>query len=132
MSPALSEFTILSNGLRLPCVGLGTYRIRDPDTLRHAIQTAIASGYRLLDTASVYRNSGVIGQVLEGIPEEVFLTSKLGPKEMGAERARSAVSSMLRELKRDSLDCLLIHWPGAQGLSPSDPVNGDLRLQTWR
>ncbi|QQP35637.1 putative reductase, partial [Caligus rogercresseyi] len=53
---------------------------------------------------------------------EVFLTSKLGPKEMGAERARSAVSSMLRSLNETL-------WTG---LSPSDPVNGDLRLQTWR
>ncbi|KAI8599785.1 organophosphate reductase [Dissophora ornata] len=87
MSIARRAYT-LSNGVRMPYVGLGTYRVRDQTTLDTCILEALRSGYRLIDTATVYRNEAAIGNILKKIFEEnlvpgltrqdIFLTSKLG------------------------------------------------------
>nr|ACO11918.1 Probable reductase [Lepeophtheirus salmonis] len=127
---ALREF-ILSNGLIFPSVGLGTYQIKDLPLLSTSIECAFKAGYRLIDTASVYKNIPMIGKILEG-RDDIFITSKLGPKEMGKEKASSAIERMLSELRRTHIDCLLIHWPGVQGLDPSDPRNEELRIETWK
>ena len=71
------------------------------------------------DTATCYRNEDVVGEVLkeafdtgELSREDVFVTSKLAPKEQGYEEARAAVLSSLERLQLSYIDLYLIHWPG--------------------
>ena len=85
-----------------------------------SIQSALNEGYRLIDTASVYRNESLIATSVSGWKtisrEEIFLTSKLGPKDHGREKVKLAFEQTLRNLQTDYLDLYLIHWPGVQGL----------------
>ncbi|KAG0311068.1 hypothetical protein BGZ97_012119, partial [Linnemannia gamsii] len=76
---AVPKIYTLSNGVQMPTVGLGTYRVRDQATLDTCILEALRSGYRLIDTATVYRNEAAIGKTLK----RIFLTSKLAPKDQG-------------------------------------------------
>ncbi|KAF9187607.1 hypothetical protein BGZ51_001191 [Haplosporangium sp. Z 767] len=114
----------------MPSVGLGTYRVRDQDTLDTCILEALRAGYRLIDTASVYKNEVAIGSSLKKIlqqnlvpgltREDVFLTSKL------------AVQESLRNLQVDYIDLYLIHWPGTAKLKLEDPQNAINRMESWR
>ncbi|KAF9906377.1 hypothetical protein EC991_000707 [Linnemannia zychae] len=120
----------LSNGVQMPSIGLGTYRVRDQATLDTCILEALRSGYRLIDTATVYRNEAAIGNSLKRILEQnlvpgltrqdIFLTSKL------------AVTESLRNLQVDYIDLYLIHWPGTAKLKLPDPQNAINRMESWR
>ena len=110
----------MSNKARIPAIGLGTYKIKGQESVDLVVQSAINEGYRLIDTASVYRNEGLIATSVSGWKktisrEEIFLTSKLGPKDHGREKAKLAFEQTLRNLQTDYLDLYLIHWPGVQG-----------------
>ncbi|CAG5007965.1 unnamed protein product, partial [Parnassius apollo] len=61
MPPVSSMTFTLNNGNKLPAVGLGTYRVRQPDVIVQAVDEALAAGYRLFDTAAVYGNEGALG-----------------------------------------------------------------------
>ena len=119
-----NEFFVLSNKARIPAIGLGTYKIKGQESVSLAIQSALNEGYRLIDTASVYRNEGLIAKSVSGWKtisrEEIFLTSKLGPKDHGREKVKLAFEQTLRNLQTDYLDLYLIHWPGVQGLLVSN------------
>ena len=121
----------LNNGMKLPCMGFGTYKAADgSDT--EVLKLALEAGYRYFDTASFYGNEEKIGQVLKEskIPrEELILTSKAWKTEMGYEKVKEAFFASLKRLQTDYLDLYLIHWP--------IPVNGysdwkKLDLETWR
>ncbi|XP_063419752.1 glyoxal reductase-like isoform X2 [Mytilus trossulus] len=90
-------------------------------------------------TASVYKNETDIGEALkELLPEnglqrkDVFITSKLGPANQGKDKCRTACLESIQRLQCDYLDLYLIHWPGTQGKKPEEPVNKELRLQSWQ
>ena len=79
--------------------------------------------YHLIDTASVYKNEGYIASSLKSISrQDIFITSKLGPKDHGSEKAQLAFEKTLHNLQTDYLDLYLIHWPGVQGLKVRIPV----------
>ncbi|QSG13878.1 aldo/keto reductase [Halapricum desulfuricans] len=100
----------LPNG-ELPVVGKGTYRL-DGDTARTAVSAALDTGYTHLDTAEGYHNEGEIGDVLaEHDRENLFLTSKVLPKNLDYESVIDACESSLERLGTDYLDLYLIHWP---------------------
>lgn len=100
----------LPNG-ELPVVGKGTYRL-DGDTARTAVSAALDTGYTRLDTAEGYHNEGEIGDVLaEHDRENLFLTSKVLPKNLDYESVIDACESSLGRLGTDYLDLYLIHWP---------------------
>lgn len=129
----------LSNGQFIPSFGVGTYKMKDPGLISSVLDTALQSGYRMVDTAAVYRNETYIGQALKKLcpkhglrPEEVFVTSKLAPRDQGFEKAIAAFHYSLHCLERSQLDLYLIHWPGAQGLQREDPSNAALRQQSWK
>ncbi|XP_059084706.1 glyoxal reductase-like isoform X4 [Tigriopus californicus] len=125
----------LRNGLSMPSIGLGTYRITKYDQIFTAIQSALESKYKLIDTASVYRNEAHIAKALDELNADrksLFITSKLAPKDHGTEKAKAAVEKSLSELKTDYLDLYLIHWPGIQNCDPKSERNKDLRLETWK
>lgn len=82
----LSDAFPLANGVAIPCLGYGTWRMQDGAETVAAIQTALSLGYRHIDTAAYYRNEASVGQALRasGLPREaVFLTSKVWNTDRG-------------------------------------------------
>ena len=129
----------LSSGHEIPIIGLGTFKIRGKDVVYSALDAALGAGYRSIDTASVYRNEREIGECLkELLPkyglkrEDIFITSKLGPKDHGQGRCREGCLKSITDLDCGYLDLFLIHWPGVQGKKPEDDANKQLRLESWR
>lgn len=113
------ENVTLNNGLEMPLVGYGVFRVPDGDDLADAVKTAIAKGYRSIDTAQVYRNEESVGRGIraaidEGLVarEELFVTSKVWNDGLSYEETLAAYASSLEKLGLDYLDLYLIHWPG--------------------
>jgi len=128
----------MSNGNRMPQIQLGTFRTRGPD-VAVAVTAAIKCGYRGIDTAAVYRNHKDIADTLDIVlpqhslrRENIFITSKLSPKDQGMEQCKEAVNKALVELRTDYLDLFLIHWPGVQKLPVDHPDNRTMRLESWK
>ncbi|KAH6562318.1 hypothetical protein BASA60_011154 [Batrachochytrium salamandrivorans] len=129
----------LRNGVKIPCIGLGTYRLKG-EQVYSVIQTAIRLGYRHIDTAAVYGNEQEIGRAISHLihagditRSELFITSKIGPKSQGYANAHQSIVDSLDKLGPDVgyLDLMLIHWPGSQGLQKNDPCNAVRRKETW-
>ncbi len=107
----------LRGGGELPVVGFGTWQITGSDCYR-AVRHALDVGYRHLDTATLYNNEDQVGRALKdsGVArEDVFLTTKLNPREAG--REQKTIEKSLRALGTDYLDLWLIHWP-PRGAAP--------------
>ncbi|MBB3763115.1 aldo/keto reductase [Sphingomicrobium lutaoense] len=97
----------LNDGRTMPQLGFGTYKI-DNREAANAVRTAIEVGYRLVDTASIYRNEQGVG---EGMTEGVWLTTKVWNDDQGRREAPRALEASLERLGRSHVDLLLIHWP---------------------
>ncbi|THV28956.1 aldo/keto reductase [Glycomyces paridis] len=110
---------LLGDGVVMPRIGYGTYKVGD-DEAQRAVETALATGYRLVDTAEMYGNEVDVGRAIAAAPvprQEVFLTSKLWNDHHGADAAPAALDASLERLGTDYLDLYLIHWPEpSQGL----------------
>ena len=114
----LKQTVKLANGVEMPTIGFGTWQIPINEHFQSTIQTAIQLGYRHFDTAQIYNNAALIGDVIResGIPRsEFFLTSKIWASHRSFESAEDAYAMILEQLQVDYLDLLLIHWPAAQG-----------------
>lgn len=110
---------VLNNGLKMPLVGYGVFRVPEGDDLAEAVKTAIAKGYRSIDTAQVYRNEESVGRgiraaIEEGLVtrEELFITSKVWNDGLSYEETLAAYDSSLEKIGLDYLDLYLVHWPG--------------------
>lgn len=104
----------LSNGVQMPVIGLGVYRIKDEDTAASSVKSALDEGYRMIDTAAAYGNeSGVAKGILEsGISrKDIFITTKLWNENIRQGTIRQALEESLEKLKTDYIDLYLIHWP---------------------
>lgn len=104
----------LINGVEIPCVGFGTWQTPDGETAVMAVSEAIKSGYRHIDTASIYGNEGSVGIALAGcnVPrEELFITTKVWADARGYDETIAAFNESLKKLQLDYLDLYLIHWP---------------------
>lgn len=104
---------ILNNGMNIPEIGFGTYKLKEGNNAE-VFRMAVDAGYRYFDTASFYENEEVLGNVLKesGIPrEELFIASKVWKTEMGYEETKAAFERSLKKLQLDYLDLYLIHWP---------------------
>ena len=122
----------LSNGVRIPCVGYGTYKV-PPEEARRAVGDAIRLGYRHIDTAAYYRNEEGVGQAVResGLPrEDFFLTSKVWNTDRGYDRTRAAFEKSVEALGVDCLDLYLIHWPA--NYYQFGPEAKRLNAETWR
>ncbi|XP_061462197.1 glyoxal reductase-like isoform X2 [Rhineura floridana] len=123
----------------MPLLGLGTFRLQGEEAVRLSLDAALGNGYHLVDTAAVYGNEAAIRHALsELLPchglarGDIFLTSKLSPRDHGEESAERACLRSLKELGCDYLDLYLIHWPGTQGRPQEDEGNREQRQQSWR
>ncbi|WP_210748628.1 aldo/keto reductase [Actinomadura latina] len=110
----------LAGGTALPLIGFGTWELR-PKTTYEAVRAALDIGYRHIDTATLYRNEADVGKAVRdsGVErEQVFITTKLRPKDAG--NARRTLESSLRLLDTGYVDLWLIHWPtGEDELVPT-------------
>jgi methylglyoxal/glyoxal reductase len=110
----MEKSVLLNNGITMPKLGLGIYAPGEKNEVTRAVSWALESGYRLLDTASVYKNEDEVGQGLKvsGINrEEVFITSKVWNDDQGYDSTLRAFDQSLNRLQTDYLDLYLIHWP---------------------
>lgn len=99
----------LNDGRVMPQFGFGTYLIENDDA-QGAVEGAIDMGYRLVDTAAVYRNEKGVGKGLDG-HGDIWLTTKIWNEQQGYDETKTAFDKCLGRLGRDSVDLLLIHWP---------------------
>lgn len=108
------EFTTLNNGIKMPMEGFGVFQVPDAAVCEHAVLDAIASGYRLIDTAAAYMNEEAVGAAIKkcSVPrEELFITTKLWVQDANYESAKKAVQTSLNKLGLDYIDLYLIHQP---------------------
>jgi len=107
------EYLILNNGTKIPTLGLGVF-LTPPEQTADAVETAISSGYRLIDTAAAYNNERQVGEAIRnsGIDrQEIFVTTKLWVADYGSEFALRAFEASIRRLQLEYIDLYLLHWP---------------------
>jgi diketogulonate reductase-like aldo/keto reductase len=110
---SLQSTKTLSNGLKIPIIGLGTWQANGQQ-LEDAIIAALEMGYRHIDTAAFYQNEEHVGNAIRrsGIPrEDIFVTSKLWNDQHGFDAALKAYENSRNKLGLTQLDLFLIHWP---------------------
>ncbi|WP_405726209.1 aldo/keto reductase [Streptomyces sp. NBC_00028] len=103
----------LNDGTRFPAIGLGTWPLGDAEAER-AVTAALGLGYRLVDTATNYRNEAGVGLGIAraGVPrEEIVVTTKLPGRHHGYEETLASFEESRRRLGLDYVDLYLIHWP---------------------
>ena len=108
------EFITLNNGVKMPLEGFGVFQVPDPAQCEQAVLDAIASGYRLIDTAAAYMNEKAVGEAIKksGVPrEELFITTKLWVQDASYEASKKAIQTSLDNLGLSYLDLYLIHQP---------------------
>ena len=101
----------LPGGRAMPTLGFGTWQMTGT-TCYEAVRYALEAGYRHYDTATIYRNEREVGRAIRDsdVPrEDLFVTTKLPPREAG--RARQVLAASLDALGTDQVDLWLIHWP---------------------
>ena len=108
----------LNNGVEMPRLGLGVFRVEDSPELINAVKVAIKNGYRSIDGAAIYGNEEAMGEgIRQGIKEagisrkDLFITSKVWNADLGYESTLAAYKASLNRLGVDYLDLYLIHWP---------------------
>lgn len=122
----------LNNGILIPGIGYGTYKLADDGEGANAVADAIRMGYRLIDGASAYQNERAVGEGLRlsGIERtELFVTSKVANSQRGYDSTLKAFDQSLADLGLDFLDLYLIHWPADES---HDPEWQKTNLDTWR
>lgn len=108
------ETVKLNNGIEMPLEGFGVYQVPDPAQCEQAVLDAIATGYRLIDTAAAYMNEEAVGRAIAkcGVPrEELFITTKLWVQDASYEGAKHAIETSMKKLGLDYIDLYLIHQP---------------------
>ncbi|NMD72312.1 aldo/keto reductase [Bacillus sp. DNRA2] len=115
MPTKLRDTVTLHNGVKMPWMGLGVFKVADGDEVVHSVAAAIRNGYKSIDTASFYQNEEGVGQGIKesGVPrEDLFITTKLWNADQGYESTLTAFETSLNKLGLEYLDLYLIHWPG--------------------
>jgi 2,5-diketo-D-gluconate reductase A len=115
----------LRDGNAIPQLGLGVFQT-PPDSTASVVRAALAAGYRLIDTASVYVNEIGVGEGLRAAEierSEVFVTTKLWNADQGFDAAIKGFDHSVKRLGLDYLDLYLIHWPSPRR---------DLYVDSWR
>lgn len=128
----LTDCFTLSNGVKIPCIGYGTWQTPDGEVATCAVKAALAAGYRHIDNAEAYHNAVSVGRAIQesDVPrEEIFITSKLMNAVRGYQETKDSFYKTLVDLGVDYLDLYLIHWP--------NPVKyrdhwKELNAQSWR
>ena len=102
-----------TQGIRLPRLGLGTFRMQG-DVCRAAVESALALGYRHIDTAEMYGNEDAIGAAIAASSVargDLHITTKVWNENLAPDAMRRAFDSSLKKLRLDQIDLYLVHWP---------------------
>ncbi|EFP10861.1 hypothetical protein CRE_30930 [Caenorhabditis remanei] len=131
-----------SDGHEMPKVGLGISRIPTQEALDISVEAALKSGYRLFDTANLYKNELFLGISLKkylpvfGLTrEDVFITTKVRTlNENTVEKVEKQLANSLATLQTDYIDLLLIHYPRDRDTGNDDDyeVNKSRRKIVWQ
>jgi len=108
------EYITLNNGVKMPVIGFGTFRITDLAVCEEAVLAALKAGYRMIDTAQLYGNEEAVGKAIKksGIPrEEIFVVTKVWFDRYEGDEPRKSFMESLKRLQLDYVDCLMVHWP---------------------
>lgn len=108
------ETITLNNGIEMPVLGFGVYQIPDGMDCEKAVEGAIETGYRMIDTAQSYGNESSVGRAVKnsGINrKEFFIITKIWISNSGEEKAAASIEQSLKKLQTDYVDLLLIHQP---------------------
>lgn len=119
----MRKFKVLSNGIKIPSIGFGTYKSGDNNETAEIVKYALECGYRQIDTASFYGNEVGIGNAIKESKvkrEDIFLVTKLWNDDHGYDNTIEAFNKSLNNLQVDYIDLYLIHWPNK------------LNAETWR
>ncbi len=103
----------LSNSLEMPLLGYGVFQV-DPNECERCVSDAIEVGYRLIDTAQIYKNEEGVGRAVanSGISrKDFFLVTKVWISNAGYKKAKQSIDKSLEKLKTDYIDLVLIHQP---------------------
>lgn len=124
MSQPLTQSVTLHNGVKMPVLGLGVWKVNEGGEVEQAVESAIRLGYRSIDTAKVYGNEAGVAKGIaasEIAREELFITTKLWNTDQGYDSTLRAFEESRERLQVDYVDLYLIHWPVA-----------DKFTETWR
>lgn len=108
------DYITLSNGVKMPMLGYGVYRIPKDGSTKECVLNALKAGYRHIDTAQAYYNEEEVGEAIleSGLKrEEIFLTTKIWVSNFGDNSTYDSFMISLKKLKTDYVDLLLLHQP---------------------
>ncbi|MGE8110613.1 2,5-didehydrogluconate reductase DkgB [Pseudomonas sp. NPDC086566] len=99
--------------MSIPSFGLGTFRLTGQAVI-DSVKSALELGYRVIDTAQIYKNEADVGQAIaeSGVPRsELFITTKIWVENYAADKLIPSLRDSLEKLRTNYVDLLLIHWP---------------------
>jgi len=111
---SLTDTVTLNNGVEMPWLGLGVWKVEDGNQVVQSVAAALAHGYRSIDTAAVYKNEVGVGKAIKesGVKrEELFVTTKVWNSDQGFDSTLKAYEASLDKLGLDYVDLYLVHWP---------------------
>ncbi|MBJ6360379.1 aldo/keto reductase [Paenibacillus sp. GCM10012307] len=114
MSQSLKDSTVLSNGVKMPWLGLGVWRVKEGQEIEDSVKHAISTGYVSIDTAAIYGNEEGVGRAIHNsgaARDKLFVTTKVWNADQGYDTTLKAFEESRRKLGLDYLDLYLIHWP---------------------
>lgn len=120
----IGDCAVLNNGVEMPWLGFGVLQIGDDIAVSQAVRQALRTGYRSIDTASIYGNERAVGEAIRqsGLPrEKIFLTTKVWNDAQRERLTLAAFDESLARLELDYVDLYLVHWPVAGRIT-----------ETWR
>lgn len=110
----IADCATLSNGVKMPWLGLGVYKTQEGDEVIQAVRAAVQAGYRSIDTAALYGNESGVGAAIRecGVArQDLFITTKVWNSSQGYESTLQAFEESRKKLDLDYIDLYLIHWP---------------------
>ena len=107
------KYYTLNDGLSVPALGLGTYKIEDEKIIDEVINAAFDLGYEYIDTASFYNNEEYIGKALSHSSKkraDYMLATKVWPSAYGLDKTKRSIDESLKKLGTDYIDVMHLHW----------------------
>lgn len=109
------KYITLNDGIKVPAMGLGTYKIEDEKTMDEVINVALDFGYEYIDTAKFYNNEEFIGKALKNSSKkrsDYMLATKVWPSDFGSDKTKRSIEQSLKKLDTDYIDVIHLHWFG--------------------